>query len=246
MATTNDLTTLVCLFHHPDQAQAAVRDLLEKGIAQSSVSTVNGNEENDSARDAVLRFGVPERDSNHLLESLRDGGVLVAVAAEAGQVSAVESVFSKHSAKLIDEVDTEDYGSAAVPAADEAAAIPIVQEELAVGKRTVDQGGVRVYRRVVEIPVDQEVTLHEEHVNVERHAVDRAVTDADLALQGEQTIELVETAEEVVVGKSARVVEEITVGKSMTERTQHIHDTVRHTEVDIEEVSPEIDPRTRL
>jgi len=99
----------------------------------------------------------------------------------------------------------------------------------------VDQGGVRVYRRVIDIPVDQSVTLREEHVTMDRRPVSRAVTDPDVAF-GARTIELTETAEEAVVSKSARVVEEVLVGKTASQHTETIHDTVRRTEVEVEEI----------
>jgi len=46
--------------------------------------------------------------------------------------------------------------------------IPIVEEELNVGKREVERGGVRVHTRVEAQPVEQQVSLHEEKVTVER------------------------------------------------------------------------------
>ncbi len=120
-------------------------------------------------------------------------------------------------------------------------AIPVIQEELKIGKRAVERGGVRIYQHVVETPVNESVGLREEHVNVERHAVDRPVTAADADAFQETTIELRETAEEAVVQKTARVVEEVIVGKQVTERNEQISDTVRRTEVDIEQLTPQDD-----
>ena len=117
---------------------------------------------------------------------------------------------------------------------DTSRAIPVVQEELKVGKREVQRGGVRVFSRVVETPVDQTIGLREEHVNVERRPVDQPISSADASAFKEQSIELRETAEEAVVQKSARVVEEVLVGKEVSQRQEHIHDTVRHTEVEVE------------
>ncbi|HYC42235.1 MAG TPA: YsnF/AvaK domain-containing protein [Noviherbaspirillum sp.] len=114
--------------------------------------------------------------------------------------------------------------------------IPIVQEELRVGKRAVQRGGVRIYQRMTERPVQESVQLREEHVNIERHPVDQPATEADMAAFKEGAIELTETAEEPVVSKSARVVEEVVVGKEATERTENINDTVRRTEVDVEQL----------
>jgi uncharacterized protein (TIGR02271 family) len=112
--------------------------------------------------------------------------------------------------------------------------IPVVEEQLRVGKREVQRGGVRIYSHVVETPVNETVGLREEHVDVQRRAVDQPISPADATAFKEQTIEMRETAEEAVVEKSARIVEEVTVGKQVNERQEQIHDTVRHTEVDVQ------------
>ncbi|HYD62013.1 MAG TPA: YsnF/AvaK domain-containing protein [Noviherbaspirillum sp.] len=114
--------------------------------------------------------------------------------------------------------------------------IPVVEEELKVGKREVQRGGVRVFRRMTEKPVHEQVQLREEHVRVERQPVDKPATEADMAAFKEGTVELRESAEEAVVSKSARVVEEVVVGKEVTERTEQIDDTVRKTEVEVEQL----------
>ncbi|MDB5745809.1 MAG: hypothetical protein JWP72_657 [Massilia sp.] len=116
-------------------------------------------------------------------------------------------------------------------------AIPVVQEQLKVGKREVQRGGVRVYSRIVETPVNESVGLREEHVNVERRPVNEPISGMDTAAFKEQSIEMRETAEEAVVEKSARVVEEVMVNKEVTQREQQIHDTVRHTEVEVEQLA---------
>ncbi|PWF54973.1 YsnF/AvaK domain-containing protein [Massilia glaciei] len=119
---------------------------------------------------------------------------------------------------------------------DVGATIPIVQEELKIGKREVQRGGVRVYQRVLETPVNESIDLREEHVHVERHAVDQPVRAADASAFQEGSFEVRETAEEAVVEKSARVVEEVVVGKDVTQREQQINDTVRRTEVEVEQL----------
>ncbi len=114
-------------------------------------------------------------------------------------------------------------------------AIPVVQEELLVGKREVNRGGVRVRSYVVETPVHESVQLREEHVEVERRAVDLPLSAATGDAFRERTIEMTETAEEAVVAKDARVVEEVVVRKDVGERTENIDDTVRRTEVEVED-----------
>ena len=115
------------------------------------------------------------------------------------------------------------------------AAIPVVEEELAVGKRAVEGGGVRVRTEVEERPVEEKVRLREEHVRVERRPVDRPASEADIARARQAgTIEVREKSEQPVVQKQARVVEEVVVGKEATERTETVRDTVRRTDVEVE------------
>jgi len=122
--------------------------------------------------------------------------------------------------------------------AGETVTVPVVEEELAVGKRQVQRGGARIHTYVTERPVEENVTLREEHVNVERHPVDRPVTDADMnnAFQN-RTIDVTERAEEAVVAKQAHVVEEVVINKEATERQQTVRDTVRRTDVEVDELN---------
>jgi len=120
---------------------------------------------------------------------------------------------------------------------DREAVLPVIEEELQVGKREVETGGVRVTNRVTETPVEGQVSLREEHVNVERRPVNRPVSDADAVAFREGTIEVSEKAEHAVIGKQARVVEEVVIDKQATERTQTVRDTVKRTDVEVEDLT---------
>jgi stress response protein YsnF len=111
-----------------------------------------------------------------------------------------------------------------------------VEENLEVGKREVERGGVRVRSRIVERPVEENVRLREEHVHVERNPVDRPISGNDMENFQERDIELTERAEVPVVNKEARVVEEIRVSKDVEERNETVRDTVRKTDVDVEDI----------
>jgi len=111
--------------------------------------------------------------------------------------------------------------------------IQLAEERLVVGKREVNHGRVRVRSYVVETPVEEQVTLHEEHVDVERRPVDRAVQPGDEAFR-DQVVEVSETTEEAVVSKTARVREEVVVRKDVEDRVETVHDTVRRTEVEVD------------
>jgi uncharacterized protein (TIGR02271 family) len=122
--------------------------------------------------------------------------------------------------------------------------IPVVEEDISIGKREVERGHVRIYSRVTERPVEESVRLREEKVTVERRPVDRPATDADFAAAGKDVIEMTEKAEEPVVTKQARVVEEVVVHKDVTEHTETVHGAERHTEVDVQR-EPETATQTR-
>lgn len=112
-----------------------------------------------------------------------------------------------------------------------ATTIPVIEEELQVGKREVEKGGIRLRTRVVEDQVKENINLREEKVHIERVPVDRPANISDIK---EQQVEVVEHAEVPVVSKEARVVEEISLNKEVTEKEEAIKGTVRNTEVDID------------
>ena len=214
---------------------------------------------------ALTHVGVPEEDAAHFNEGVRRGGTLLAVRAEDSMAHRVAGIMSSDGAVNIDE-RAEQYkqtgflptASTTTPApapmkptpAPVATAqttteinragetvIPVIEEELEVGKREVQSGGVRVYTHVTQTPVEENVTLREEHVTVDRHAVDRPVSTADVNALQDKSFELRETSEVPVVSKEARVVEEVVVGKEATQRTETITDTVRRTDVQVEELN---------
>jgi uncharacterized protein (TIGR02271 family) len=113
-------------------------------------------------------------------------------------------------------------------------AIPIVEEQLRVGKREVGGGRVRVRSYVVEQPVQEQVTLRDEKVSVERRPADRTLTGTEDAFR-ERTIEADERREEAVINKQARVKEEVVVRKDAEQRTETVSDKVRRTEVEIDD-----------
>ena len=260
MAVNAELTKYICLFYHRDHAAAALKDLEAAGVPRedttviaNGTSTYGAGYEYNAAED-LTNFGVPARDLKHLQDEVHNGGVVLIVEGVMDLAKTVENIFGKHSADKIDETDGpatdgyageyEDAAAGAAPLAagttlatgrtgtTDSSVIPVVEEELRVGKREVETGAVRVYSRMVETPVNESVTLHEERVVIERTPVDRPLTEADL--QSGHIIEAVGTTEEAVVGKVARVVEEVRVGTVGSDRTETIHDSVRHTEVEVE------------
>ena len=119
-------------------------------------------------------------------------------------------------------------------------ALPVIEEQLNVGKRVVQRGGVRVHTRVMEKPVEASVKLREENVTVDRRPADRAATEADLAAIKEGDFTVTTKAEVPVVSKEAHVVEEVVVGKNVTAHEETIRDSVRRSDVEVEETDVDV------
>jgi uncharacterized protein (TIGR02271 family) len=187
---------------------------------------------------ALAKLGVPEEHAHYYAEGVRRGGTLITVRADSAEAaSCAQRIMQQHGAMDIEERGAQWRSQGWSGKFGEGEVLPVVKEELAVGKRKVSKGGVRVYSHVLEKPVQEMVTLREEHAKVERRPVDRPATDD--AFQ-ERTIEVKETAEEPVVEKRSRVVEEVRVGKESTQREKTVRDTVRSTDVRIEHEDAEM------
>jgi uncharacterized protein (TIGR02271 family) len=193
-------------------------------------------------------FGGDERraEVGHYQEAVRRGGALMTVSViNETQTDMVRSTMHEAGAVDIDERVThwqnsgyQGYDPTAKSYSPEEVAadrksFAVVRESLDVGKREVQTGGVRVFSRAIETPVSETVNLREEHATIERRPVDRAATAADLSAT---EVEVRETAEHAVIGKTARVVEEVVVGKEASERTETINETLHGTEVEVERI----------
>jgi len=136
------------------------------------------------------------------------------------------------------DVDTRRDPSYDTSRRDQDRTVPLVEEDVEVGKRTVERGGVRVRTFPVTEEVERDVRLRDETIDVDRRKVgDRPVEPGGEAFR-EQSFEVHEQDEEPVIRKSAHVREELHVGKHATERTERVRAQARHTEVEIERLTP--------
>ena len=198
-------------------------------------------------------FGSDDDDNTKKYSTVGNRGSIVTVHAQTeDEADRAADILDDNGAVDVDDRATE-YGYAATTGTttglvDTAAVVPttdtdagqsikVIEENLEVGKRTVETGGVRLRSRIVSRPVEESVRLREERVTVTRTPVNRPVSTTDLNAFQEGEITMTEHAEVPVVSKTANVVEEISVGKEVSERDQVISDTVRKTEVDVENLS---------
>lgn len=193
--------------------------------------------------------GVSEEDAHLYEEGVRRGGVLLSLRTTDDKTDEAADILDRNGAKNIDEKSREwekagwksGYSAARTSTTtgskDTAPGdrkIPVVEERLNVGKREVSKRGVRVYSNVTNRPVEENIDLRDEKIHVERRPADRPATEKDFAAFKEGTIELTEVREEPVVSKTARVVEEVVVGKEVDHHTETVRDNVRRTDVKVE------------
>lgn len=260
------MTTIVAIYDNLGDAAQIRRELEASGIPARDINVSNNpgqgvagtyatRVEGDDAGGGFLDwlFGVPERHVASYREGLERGNTLVTVRASEAQADLVETILYRYGP-----IDIEEQGARPAIAAGsrpERAAgigreertgedvhIPVVEEELQVGKRAVERGGVRVRRYVVERPIEEQVRLRDETVRVERRPASGAAPASDEAFK-ERSYEMRERDEEAVVAKHARVREEVVLHKDTQEKTETVRDKVRRAEVEIEPAGPP--PKTR-
>lgn len=231
------------------EANYAGGDNLTSATTSSAATTGTGVGDSVSNFFSNL-FGDDEAQARSYANVARDADAILTVQADSEErARQVADIFDRNGAIDVDHRSAQ-YSSQTSGATTEArtavdtqqnvtgnTVIPVIEEEMQIGKREVEGGGVRVRSRVIEKPIEEHLRLREERVVVNRRPVNRAVTDADTANLQQGDFTLTERSEEAVVSKQARVVEEIEVGKQVEERDQVISDTVRRTDVDIEEIN---------
>jgi stress response protein YsnF len=234
-------------------------DAQHRDAASTSYGVWDADTESDVV-DMLTELGVPQDDAHSYSEGVRRGGTLVVVeSSDEWADSGMEILNRLHPVDIRERrtlwqpegwTGTTSRTAAATPATNvhrerartgqivddtaEEIVIPVVEEKVNVGKRTVERGRVRVHSRVTERPTKEEVRLREEKVKVERRSADRAATAADLRAAERETVEFTESVEEPVVNKRARVVEEVVIHKDVDERTETVPSSERRTEVDID------------
>lgn len=222
--------------------------------SMSSGSSSDNSSHGGGFLSSLKNMFVPDEDRHSYNEGIRRGGSLLYADVDEDDVDRAIQILEETSSVDMDQREQSwksegwaGYTPSATTNRDYAANtgttgneehIQLAEEQLVVGKREVNRGGARIRSYVVERPVEEQVTLREEHVNIERRPVSGNMTQGNMdsnALFQERTVEMTETSEEAVVGKQARVTEELVVSKTADQRTETIRDTVRKTEVEIDE-----------
>lgn len=201
--------------------------------------------------------------------TIDDGGTVVAVRTPRNQVAQANGILDLHHPIDVHDravtsgiapaahVETATKAIASVPLAKEQSVavtpklaevhgdtLRLAEEQLQVGKKMVETGRTRVRRFTTEREVAQDVTLHEEHAEVLRRALSQpaAMGEIDWADSG---LEVVETKEQALVNKTARVVEEVSLRKKGDDHVETIHEKLRRQQAEVEQVDATGKPTRR-
>jgi len=247
--------TVVGLFDKQQDAMAAMDALSSAGFGTDRATLVS--RATSRLAEMLGSAGVPQEDARLYNDGVKQGGAMIVAQglpdAEAEQVANIldgynvvdisqRGQLSQQTMETRQTMQTSTKASARNANAYQGGdmVIPIIEEEIQVGKREVESGGVRVSTSVEEMPVNEQVTLREETVTVERRQVDQRVDPSEIdSMVQEGSIEVREHDEQAQVTKEARVVEEVVINKDTQERTETIQDSVRRTDVDVEQIQGE-------
>jgi uncharacterized protein (TIGR02271 family) len=234
------MRTVIGLFDEHDEAMRAYQALQNAGFSGSDLDILTNDDSSDEPKLARIRQYVPEPDSTIYLEGVRQGGTLITARVEDGYVTSAAEIMSGYNMVNVQERHANwRTSNAGLPELSATGAnsnvLEVIEENLEIGKETVEKGRMRVYSVVSEQPVEENVALREETIRVQRRPVDRTVP-ADPSLFQEKSVEVVERAEVAHVDKTARVVEEVVVGKDVQERVETVRDSVRRQDVEVEEM----------
>ncbi|HSJ68547.1 MAG TPA: YsnF/AvaK domain-containing protein [Anditalea sp.] len=248
--------TVVAIFENFEQAREAASKLYSNGFNDSNVDlsvqepgNTTGNrgtdydsrrDDNDSSIGSFFDnlFGSDNEDSRRYSDVGRRGTILTVHARNSEEAHRASNILDQYGAMDVHDSyernRNRDGSNTESAHRSETESIPVIEEELQVGKREVQSGGVRIRSRIIEKPVEEKIRLRTEHISVNRKPADRAATQEELDNFQEGTIDVSETHEKPVVNKDSRVVEEVNLEKNVSEREETIRDTVRGTRVETE------------
>ena len=222
-------TSVISAFENQKIAGQAIDALLSEGFQDRDIEVLEGN--GDELMGEIAEHGFGKEDAREFAEAAGKGKTLVAARVPEEKLERAVAIMERYEA-------SQDRGSQGSGAEE---TVQVVEEELSVGKRKVASGGVRITTSVSERPVKETVRLREEHVGAERRSADRVLSaeEAEAAFE-EKTVEMMGTSEKAEVRKEARVVGEVALTKETKERQQTVRDTVRRTDVEVEEIERQL------
>ena len=241
---------IVAVYDRGEKGREAARALASSGFVSSDISVLNSGSvsDKDASDGSVWQrlFGrsVPDEETAAYRRTINSGGAVLTLRTPDREVDRAMKILNVHGP-----TNFEDRSGSTLTSARMSATAPtetreldaaeevlrLAEEQIDIGKQQVATGKSRIRRFLTEQPVEQQITLHEEHYEVSR----REVNDPQLAKDidwKDRTIEVIETSEQPVVTKTARIAEEVVIRRRGSDHVETIRDTVRRQQLEVERV----------
>jgi uncharacterized protein (TIGR02271 family) len=223
---------VIGLFDNRSLAQTVAQELIGAGFDRGDIRLASSESE---FKDATAHMNLSRDETGYYTGEIRRGASAVTAATSPDRAERAVRIMNTHKAKAAGRAGAE--GEREMRAEREMT-FPVIEEELRIGKRMVEHGGVHIYSHVTERPVEQRVNLREERIKVEHRRADRIASEQDMSMFREgREVDLTEMSEEAVIAKEPHVVEEVVISKEIVDHPETIRDTVRRTDVEVERLT---------
>lgn len=247
--------TVIGFFENIQNAHKAAEKLESNGFSRNNIDVSNQTDDQNLHRednknvqgDSISRFFSSlfgdNDEARYYSEVSRHSQSIVTVHAQSNEEAQKAShILDEYGAVDIDEQGAKygyarsgrDKSSGTTGRTGESTSIPVIEENVNVGKRVQESGGARIRSRIIEKPVEENLRLRKERVSVERRPVNRPASEQDLQNFKEGETKFTERSEVPVVEKNARVTEEINLKKDVKETEETVRETARKTQVDVD------------
>jgi uncharacterized protein (TIGR02271 family) len=251
--------TIVAIYDRADKARDAASALESSGFVSGDISVLNSGSLSDkdvpdaSVWQRLFGRSVPEQESAAYRRIINSGGAVLTLRTSDREINKAMKILNVHGP-----MNLQDRSGSRVASAPASASAPtetrgldaaeevlrLAEEQIEIGKRQVATGKSRIRRFVTEKPVEQQITLHEEHYEVSRREVNDPQFANDIDWK-DRTIEVTETSEQPVVKKTARIAEEVVIRRRESDHVETIRDMVRRQQLEVERV-PDVERASDL
>ncbi|CAA9352098.1 MAG: hypothetical protein AVDCRST_MAG71-2999 [uncultured Lysobacter sp.] len=256
------LLTLTGVFDEPSQAQLAIGQIRELGIDEQDIRSHWGTTglsgapglqaaEHRGFFTRMFAADGPDAQTGDIAEAARRGANIVSVhVADEQKAAEVERILEaagavdlgrRVQAWRMSGYEAYDPSSPALSVeaiTRERQAVAAFEEEVRLGKRTLEPAGTRVLRRTLQTQTDAAASARATPlIHREERVVPQFTPEQLRAFDaGELALEFLETREEAVIDTRTHVIEEVDIGTQVLEHVETVHETLRRTEVDVQRI----------
>lgn len=245
--TTFNRSFVIAVFQDNNQAQQAIRDLLDAGFSRDQIR-YSARQGGGGIADDLTNMGLPQQEASYYNNEFEQGHTVVTVNTQDQQQQAHDLLMrdggydfnssqgqrSHYGAATAGaEATAANAANAATATGEEARNIKLRAEQLQPQTRWQQSGEVELRKDVVSEQKTVDVPVTHEEVYIERRPASGQVSDTPIAEEGE-TVRVPVSEEQVDVNKQTVTTGEVAVGKRQVQQNQQYSDTVKREELHVD------------